>query len=120
MFHIFYNILKACVRYFFSSFYFSPNDKNIVHEEIRKLKSNKAVQDTDIPVKILKDNPECFAGYIYVQYNEAIRSSNFSNCFKFLNIATAFKQGSRNEKNNYKPINVVPLILKIFEKLMCR
>ena len=35
-------------------------------KEIRKLKSNKVVQDTDIPVKILKDNPEFFAEYIYL------------------------------------------------------
>ena len=89
----------------FSSFYFAPVDKNTVREEIKKLKSNKAVQDTDIPVKILKDNAEFFAEYIYLQYNEAIRSSNFCNCFKFSNIAAAFKQGSKNQKNNYRPIN---------------
>ena len=47
----------------FSSFYFSPVDKNTVIKQIRKLKSNKAVQDTrDIPVKILKGNAEFFCG----------------------------------------------------------
>ena len=47
----------------FSSFYFSPVDKNTVIKQIRKLKSNKAVQDTrDIPVKILKGNAEFFFG----------------------------------------------------------
>ena len=35
----------------FSSFYFSPVDKNTVLKEIRKLKPSKAVQDTDITVK---------------------------------------------------------------------
>ena len=38
----------------FSSFYFSQVDKNTVLKEIRKLNMNKAVQDKDIPVKILK------------------------------------------------------------------
>ena len=78
------------------SFYFSQVDKNTFLKQIRKLKSNKAVQDTDIPVKILKDNVEYFAEYIYLQYNEAIRSLNFPTCFKFANIGAAFKQGSRN------------------------
>ena len=78
------------------SFYFSQVDKNTVLKQIRKLKSNKAVQDTDIPVKILKDNVEYFAEYTYLQYNEAIRSLNFPKCFKFANIGAAFKQGSRN------------------------
>ena len=84
----------------FSSFFFSPVDKNTLLREIRKFKSNEAVQDTDIPVKTLKDNAEFFAEYIYVQYNEAIRSSDFPNCFKYANIAAASKQGSRNQKNN--------------------
>ena len=35
----------------FSSFYFSPIDKNTVLKEIRKLNFNKAAQDTNIPVK---------------------------------------------------------------------
>ena len=40
----------------FSSFHFSQVDKNTVLKEIRKLIMNKAMQDTDIPVKILKEN----------------------------------------------------------------
>ena len=46
------------VSQLFSSFYFSPVDKNTANKEIRKFKSNKAVQKTDIPVKILKENAE--------------------------------------------------------------
>ena len=98
-----------------SSFYFSAVDKNTVLKEIKKLNSNKAVQDTDIPVKILKENAEFFAEYIYLQFNEAIKSPKFPDFFKF---APAFKQGSRNQKDNYRPISILPLS-KIFEKLIC-
>ena len=97
----------------FSSFYFSPVDKNAILKEISKLKPNKAVQDTYVSVKILKENADFSAEYIYFQYNQAIRSSNFPDCFKFANIAAAFKQGSRNQKNNYKPISMLPLISKV-------
>ena len=38
----------------YSSFYFSQVEKNTVLKEIRRLSSKKAVQKTDIPVKILK------------------------------------------------------------------
>ena len=50
----------------------------------------------------MKDNEEFFAEYIYLQYNQATGSSNFPNCFKFPNIPAGFKQGSRNQKNNYR------------------
>ena len=53
------------------------------------------MQDTNIPVKIWKDNVNFFAEYIYLQY-------------------------SRNQKNNYRPISILPLISKISEKLICR
>ena len=38
----------------FSSFYFSHVDKNTLLKEIKKLNLNKALQDSDIPVKIFK------------------------------------------------------------------
>ena len=40
----------------FLRFYFSHADKNTVLKEIKKLNLNKAVQDSDMPVKILKEN----------------------------------------------------------------
>ena len=45
------------IRHFsqrYSSFYFSQVEKNTVLKEIRRLSSKKAIQETDIPVKILK------------------------------------------------------------------
>ena len=56
----------------FSSFYFSHVDKNTVLKEIKKLNLNKAVQYSDILVKILKENAGFFADYIYLQFNEAV------------------------------------------------
>ena len=81
---------------------------------------NKAVQDTDIPVKILKENAKYFAEYNCLKFNEAIYASKFWASFKFANVTPAFKQGSRNQKDNYRPISILPIISKIFEKLICR
>ena len=81
---------------------------------------NKAVQDTDIPVKILKENAEYLAEYICLQLNEAICASKFPASFKFANITPVFKQGSRNQKENYRSIRISSIISKIFEKLICR
>ena len=78
-----------------SSFYFSHIDKKTVLNGIKKLKFSKAVQDSDIPVKILKENSDFFAEYIYLQFNEAVDSSKFADFFKYV-------------------------ISKIFEKIFCR
>ena len=63
----------------FSSFHFSHVDKNTVLKEIKRLRAKKAIQDTDIPVKVLKENAEFFAEQICLQFNEAICSSQLSN-----------------------------------------
>ena len=86
-----------------------------------KLSLNKSVQDTDIPVKILKENADYFAEHICLQLNETICSSKFPTSFKLAIVTPAvFKQGSRNQKDNYRPIRILPIISKIFEKLICR
>ena len=94
----------------FSGFYFSHVDKSTVLIEIKKLNLNKAVRDSELPVKILKENADFFADYIYLQFNEAVDSSKFADFFKSADISAAFKQGSRNKKENYRPISILPLI----------
>ena len=103
-----------------SSFYFSPVDKNTVLKEIKGLSANKAVQDSDIPVKALKENANFFAEQINLQFNEDICSSKYAESFKLANITPTFKQDFRNLKSDYRPISILHIISKIFEKLMCK
>ena len=104
----------------FSSFHFSHAFTNTVLKEIKKLNLNKALQDSNMPVKILKQHAHFFADYIYLQFNEAVDLSKFADFFKSADISAAFKQISRNKKENYRPISILPLISKILEKIICR
>ena len=38
--------------------------------------------------------------------------------FKLANIIPVFKVGSRIQKDNYRPISILPIIAQIFEKLI--
>ena len=80
----------------------------------------KAVLETNIPVIVLKENAEFFVDQVSHQFNEAICPSKFPATLKFANGTPVFKQGTRNLKDSYGPIIILPIISKIFEKLICR
>ena len=71
-----------------------------------------------MPIRVVKEKAEYFAKIIYSQFNESINSSKFSLSFKLANMTPVFKNESRNHKNNYRPVHILPLISKVFEKIM--
>ena len=64
-------------RHQVSNFNFSCINKNTVLKEIRGLSTTKASQDTDLAVKILKENADYFAEFICIQFNNSVNSSKF-------------------------------------------
>ena len=82
-------------------------------KEIRCLSTTKASQDTDLPVKILKENTD----YFCIQFNDSVNSSKFPFSFKCGNITPFFKNESRNHITNYRPVSILPIVSQIFEKL---
>ena len=52
-------------------------DKNTVLKEIRGLSATKVSEDTDLPVKILKENADYFAEFFCIQFNDPVNSSKF-------------------------------------------
>ena len=69
--------------------------------EIYNLSNKKAIQDNDIPIKILKDNFNFFADYIYIFYNYAITTSKFPSFLKLANVTRIFKKGSKNKEKRF-------------------
>ena len=65
-------------RYQTVPFQFSYIDKKAVLKIIRNLSNNKASQETDLPVRLVKENAEYFAEEIICsQFSESINSSMF-------------------------------------------
>ena len=45
---------------------------------------------------------------------------DFPSILKLANIAPVFKKGYKGSKDNYRPVSILPVISKIFEKLLCK
>ena len=91
-----------------------------VKKEIRKLDHRKTNHITDIPVRILKQNPDIFGNYICDFFNECVNKGVSPSILKNSNITTVFKQSFRRSKDNYRPVSILPIICKIFEKLLSK
>ena len=97
-------------------FTFSHVTKKEVLKEIGNLDTTKSSQDTDIPTKVITQNSDIFASFIDKTFNNMVDSSRFPAALKLAHITPAFKKGSKNSKENYRPISILPNISKSSEK----
>ena len=64
-----------------------------------------------------KEKADIFADYICGFFSESIKKSTFPSILKNANVTPVFKKGYRSSKENYRPVSILQLISKIFEKL---
>ena len=101
------------------NFYFSVVSEKDILKEIKKLNPRKSTQSNDIPIKLLKENADIFASYLCDFFNQSIENFEFPSILKNANITPVFKKGYRGSKENYFPVSILPVISKIFGKLLC-
>ena len=72
------------------SFSFKFIDRQKIFNELQKLKSKKACQESDIPVKIIKESIGIFTDLIYNNFNNSLCSSYFPSNLKNTDITPIF------------------------------
>ena len=89
-----------------------------VEKEIAALDSKKASMSTSIPPKFPKENSAiCCKPLTYI-INNAIRNSCFDNRLKCADLTPVHKADDTTNKKNYRNISLLPVVSKIFEKLI--
>lgn len=71
-----------------------------------------------INTKLLKDCLLCTAERIVLLFNRILRDGKFPKTWKIACVVPIFKAGNRKIVSNYRPISLLPLISKLFEKLL--
>lgn len=66
-----------------------------VYNEIKKLHPSKPVQNTDIPIRVLRENANIIVDYIRRFFNEYIRTCRFPSISANTNTTPLFKKGYR-------------------------
>ena len=69
-----------------------------IKKEIHNLKINKASQSSDISNKIIKENVDIFAEFLWKSINNSIKYSTFLSCLKSADVKPLHKKGKKNTK----------------------
>ena len=91
----------------------------MVNKVITNLDSSKASGPDCIPVVVLK-NCEPELSYILAKlFNKCLKESCFPDCWKVSSVVPVFKNvGERSTAKNYRPISLLSVVSKVFEKLV--
>ena len=96
---------------------FHPVTTDEVKKVIKDLKTNKAVGG-EIPIQILKESEftfECLKNCI----NHSIEETGiFPSSLKLGNITPIFKKDDPLDKSNYRPLSILPLLPKVYERII--
>ena len=80
------------------------------------LDTSKAAGIGQIPAKFLRYGPEVMALPLRNKINFSIKLSTFPEERRTAKLKPIFKISARTDPKNYRPISLLPLILKIIEK----
>ena len=71
-----------------------------------------------LPGTFLRDGTAVIAVPLTQIINLSIVTSKFPDLCKIAKLIALFKKGSRTEAKNYRPISLLPLLSKLFEKVI--
>ena len=104
-------------RTFPNSMFLSPvltGDILMIIENMR----NKPTNVNTYPIKIIKNARHILSPILAHLINNSLSKGCFPNSLKRARVVPLHKGGDRDDINNYRPISILPLFSKIFERIM--
>jgi hypothetical protein len=82
------------------------------------INSNKATDLDGIPGRILKLSADVVSPSLTKIFNLSLIQGIYPDDWKIAKVVPVFKNGTRNDLNNYRPISIISAVAKIFGKLV--
>jgi len=102
-----------------NSLFVSPSNSSEVAHIIDKLK-NKSYGLHLVPTFIFKCLSDLIGSMISKMFNQSVAHGIFPRSLKIARVKPVYKAGNSKFMNNYRPISTLPILSKIFEKLMLK
>ncbi len=90
-----------------------------VFRKFQEIKDSSAGGCDDLSAPVLKQISRELAPYLTKIYNSSIRTSSVPLSWKKANVKILWKgKGKKDDPSNYRPISVLPIMARVFEKLV--
>ena len=99
-------------------FSFHEITEDEIRKEISKLDGSKATPVGDIPAEMLKSTTDVHVSLLTKIINSSIRNGCFPDELKAAEVTPIFKKNDDLDKENYRPVSVLPHVSKIIERVM--
>lgn len=100
-----------------SCFFYKTNETEIL-KIINELKADAVPGHDGITCKIIKYCKHFFSYNLAILINKSIHFGIFPKVLKIGKVTPIYKTGDKSDPSNYRPITVLPIISKIFEKVI--
>lgn len=101
------------------SFRLKPTTLTEVKDVISNLKVASPGHD-DVDVAVVKGCVDEVSPYLVHIINKSFSSGIFPNRLKIARVTPVFKKGDKSFITNYRPISILPIFSKIFEKIVAK
>ena len=101
-----------------SNFEFKHVNVGTINKIVNKIGSKKATGADTIPAKLLKAGSPAVNPHICELVNQSISTVVFPDRLKQAQVIPIFKKDDPLSKKNYRPVSILPVISKIYEKVM--
>lgn len=99
------------------SMFLYPTDANEVSNVIASLRNTRSVGWDGVPTSVIKASVKIISKPLAAIVNKSFKLGVFPEFLKYTDIKPVFKKNDRSNISNYRPIALIPVWSKIFEKL---
>ena len=99
--------------------FLKPTNPEEVSKIISGLRNNKAPGFDGITTEVLKMSEEILSPVLSELINRSFEHGIFPDCLKIAKVTPIPKTGNDREINNFRPISILPVVSKVFERAMC-
>ena len=82
------------------------------------MSKTKATGLDNISARLIRECADIILGPLYDLFNKSLMSGIFPDDWKCARVTPLFKQGESSDLNNYRPISVISVVAKVFERIV--